>query len=111
VIGDRGVRLSGGERQRIVLARALLRRPSLLILDEATSSLDNENERKIQTAIEQLHGKMTIIIIAHRLSTIRKADQIVVLENGKIIEAGSYDELTLKPGGRLRSLLEAGEGN
>jgi ATP-binding cassette subfamily C protein len=111
VIGDRGVRLSGGERQRIVLARALLRRPSLLILDEATSSLDNENEQKIQTAIEQLHGKMTIIIIAHRLSTIRKADQIVVLENGRVIEAGTYDALTLKPGGRLRSLLEAGERN
>jgi ATP-binding cassette subfamily C protein len=111
VIGDRGVRLSGGERQRIVLARALLRRPSLLILDEATSSLDNENEHKIRTAIEQLHGKMTIIIIAHRLSTIRKADRIVVLENGRVIESGAYDELTLKPGGRLRSLLEAGEGN
>jgi ATP-binding cassette subfamily C protein len=111
VIGDRGIRLSGGERQRIVLARALLRRPSLLILDEATSSLDNENERKIQTAIEQLHGKMTIIIIAHRLSTIRKADQIVVLEKGRIIEAGTYGVLTLKPGGRLLSLLEAGEGN
>ncbi|MGD8401558.1 MAG: ABC transporter ATP-binding protein [Bacillota bacterium] len=105
VIGDRGVRLSGGERQRVVLARALLRRPALLILDEATSSLDNENERKIQEAIEALRGKMTIVVIAHRLSTIQNADRIVVLEDGKIIETGTYAALAAKEEGRLRSLI------
>lgn len=93
VVGDRGVHLSGGERQRIVLARALLRKPAVLILDEATSSLDNENERRIQQAIESLHGKLTIVIIAHRISTIQKADRIYVLEKGRIVEAGTYQSL------------------
>lgn len=93
VVGDRGVRLSGGERQRIVLARALLRKPSVLILDEATSSLDSENERQIQQAIESLHGKLTIVIIAHRLSTIKQADKIYVLERGCIVETGTYQSL------------------
>ena len=73
LIGDRGIRLSGGERQRLVLARAILRKPSILVLDEATSALDTENEAKIQKAIERLKGTMTIIVIAHRLSTIRNA--------------------------------------
>lgn len=82
VVGDRGVRLSGGERQRIVLARALLRKPSLLILDEATSSLDRENEKRIQKAIESLRGRLSILIITHRFSTIRNTDRIVVLEKG-----------------------------
>lgn len=93
VVGDRGVRLSGGERQRIVLARALLRQPSFLLLDEATSSLDNENERRIQQAIEGLHGKLTIVVIAHRVSTIKQADQIYVLENGCVVESGTYQTL------------------
>jgi ABC-type multidrug transport system fused ATPase/permease subunit len=93
LIGDRGVRLSGGERQRIVLARAILRKPSILILDEATSALDSENEAKIQEALEKLKGKMTIIVIAHRLSTIRNADQIIVLENGQIIQNGNFKKL------------------
>lgn len=93
VVGDRGVRLSGGERQRIVLARALLRKPSVLILDEATSSLDSENESRIQQAIDSLQGKMTIVVIAHRISTIRNADSIFVLENGRIVEQGSYNTL------------------
>lgn len=99
VIGDRGVKLSGGERQRLALARALLRRPSILVLDEATSALDTENERFIQEAIEQLHGQLTIILIAHRLSTVRAAEQIIVLENGHLVETGTWDELMAKPGG------------
>ncbi|KAB8133655.1 ABC transporter ATP-binding protein [Gracilibacillus oryzae] len=94
VIGDRGIKLSGGERQRIVLARAILRKPSVLVLDEATSALDTENESNIQEAIELLKGKMTIIVIAHRLSTIRDADQVVVLEDGRIIQQGKYKQLS-----------------
>ena len=83
LIGDRGIRLSGGERQRLVLARAILRKPSILVLDEATSALDVENEAKIQGAIERLKGTMTIIVIAHRLSTIRNADQVLVMGRGR----------------------------
>jgi len=85
VVGDRGVRLSGGERQRIVLARALLRKPALLILDEATSALDAVNEDKIRQALDRLKGEMTIIVIAHRLSTIRNADHVIVLERGRVV--------------------------
>nr|WP_246469457.1 ABC transporter ATP-binding protein [Cohnella nanjingensis] len=85
VVGDRGIRLSGGERQRLVLARAILRKPSILVLDEATSALDADNEARIQEAIDRLKGTMTIIVIAHRLSTIRGADQVVVLERGEAI--------------------------
>lgn len=98
VVGDRGVLLSGGERQRLALARALLRQPQLLILDEATSNLDSENEKRIMEAIEKLHGQITILIIAHRLSTIRNADKIYLLEQGSIIESGTWKELTSKPG-------------
>ncbi len=93
LIGDRGIRLSGGERQRIVLARAILRKPSVLILDEATSALDSENEAKVQEAIDRLKGKMTIIVIAHRLSTIRNAEQVIVLEEGRIVQKGDFHEL------------------
>lgn len=93
LIGDRGIRLSGGERQRIVLARAILRNPSILVLDEATSALDTENEAKIQVALDRLKGKMTIIVIAHRLSTIRNADQVVVLDQGRIIQKGEFGQL------------------
>jgi ATP-binding cassette subfamily C protein len=93
LIGDRGIRLSGGERQRIVLARAILRNPSILVLDEATSALDTENEEKIQQAIDRLKGRMTIVVIAHRLSTIRHADQVVVLDQGKIIQKGEFGQL------------------
>ncbi len=106
LIGDRGVRLSGGERQRLVLARAILRKPSVLILDEATSALDSENESKIQTALEKLKGKMTIIVIAHRLSTIKNADQVIVLDNGKIIQKGDFLELALNKKGLFNNLLE-----
>lgn len=93
VIGDRGVRLSGGERQRLALARALLRKPSLLIMDEATSNLDSENENKILKAIDNLHGEITILMIAHRISTIKNSDYIYLFENGKIIESGTWNEL------------------
>lgn len=106
-IGDRGVRISGGERQRLALARALLRRPEILILDEATSSLDTENQNRILTAIEQMHGKLTVVMIAHRLSTVRHADQIVVLERGHIVESGLYEELAQKNSGTFQSYLEA----
>lgn len=104
VVGDRGVRLSGGERQRVVLARALLRKPSVLILDEATSSLDAENEKRIQQALENLQGKMTIVVIAHRISTIRNADRILVLEQGKIVEQGRYESLMQNRSGRFHAL-------
>lgn len=105
VIGDRGVRLSGGERQRLVLARAILKRPSILVLDEATSALDSENERRIQEALEQLKGSMTIIVIAHRLSTIRHADQVIVMEQGRIIQQGGYQQLSQDQKGTFRQLL------
>ena len=105
LIGDRGIRLSGGERQRLVLARAILRKPSILVLDEATSALDTENEAKIQKAIEQLKGKMTIIVIAHRLSTIRNADQVIVLDQGKIIQKGAFSQLASEKRGMFSHLL------
>ena len=110
IVGDRGVRLSGGERQRIALARALVRRPRLLILDEATSSLDGENQRRIQAAIQRLHGEITIVIVAHRLSAVRHADQIVVMQNGQIVESGSYDELIALGGGQFADLVQAEAG-
>ncbi len=93
LVGERGIKLSGGQRQRIVLARVLARQPKLLILDEATSSLDNESENKIQEAIKGLHGKISILIIAHRLSTVMHSDKILVLNNGIIAEEGSPQEL------------------
>lgn len=105
LIGDRGIKLSGGERQRLVLARAILRKPSILILDEATSALDTENESKIQEAIDKLKGKMTVIVIAHRLSTIRNADQVVVLDQGEVIQKGQFNQLASEKRGVFSSLL------
>lgn len=107
IVGDRGVRLSGGERQRIALARALLRRPTLLILDEATSALDAENQQRIKQAIERLRGRMTIVTVAHRLSTIADADHVVVLESGRVAETGPFRQLAGRPDSRLSKLIQA----
>lgn len=104
IVGDRGTWLSGGQRQRIALARALLRKPELLILDEATSALDAESERLIQQAIDQLVDDTTILIVAHRLSTIARVDQVYVLQEGRIIEEGAFDLLSAKPGGVLNAM-------
>jgi subfamily B ATP-binding cassette protein MsbA len=103
VVGERGVKLSGGQRQRVAIARALLARPKILILDEATSSLDSESEAMIQDGLQTLRRSRTTFVIAHRLSTIRSADQILVIESGEIVERGTHAEL-LAAGGRYREL-------
>jgi subfamily B ATP-binding cassette protein MsbA len=98
VIGEKGVRLSGGERQRIAIARALLKNAPILILDEATSALDSESEALVQSALQNLMSGRTVVVIAHRLSTVRRADRIVVIENGAIADVGSHEELMQKLG-------------
>ena len=105
VVGDRGVRLSGGQRQRIALARALLRKPELLILDEATSSLDSESELLIQQSIEQVAQDTTILIVAHRLSTIAKADQVYVMRQGRVVEEGPFKVLSIKADSILNAMI------
>jgi subfamily B ATP-binding cassette protein MsbA len=98
MVGDRGVLLSGGQRQRISIARALLKNAPILILDEATSALDTESERIIQAALEELMSNRTTLVIAHRLSTVEKADRIVVMDAGRIVESGTHAELLARNG-------------
>jgi subfamily B ATP-binding cassette protein MsbA len=98
VVGDRGMRLSGGQRQRVAIARAILKDPPILLLDESTSSLDNESERLVQEALDRLKAGRTTIIVAHRLSTIRAADRIAVLDDGWLVELGTQDELLARDG-------------
>jgi subfamily B ATP-binding cassette protein MsbA len=112
MIGERGTRLSGGERQRLAIARALLKNAPILILDEATSSLDTESEAAVQAALANLMEGRTVLVIAHRLSTVRRADRIAVMEDGRITQMGSHDEL-LAQGGTYSRLyhLQFGEGD
>ena len=104
IIGEKGLKLSGGQRQRIAIARAILKNPPILILDEATSSLDTNSEREVQTAIDNLMRERTTVVIAHRLSTIKQSDLIIVLEDGKIVERGNHTSL-LKNNGLILSII------
>jgi subfamily B ATP-binding cassette protein MsbA len=109
VVGERGVRLSGGQRQRVAIARAILADPRILILDEATSSLDSESEALIQQGLAWLMKGRTTFVIAHRLSTIRRADQILVVEKGHVVERGTHAELHAA-GGRYREMYDRQQG-
>ncbi len=105
-IGDKGVRLSGGQKQRLFIARELYKNPELLILDEATSALDSESEQSIKDSIDQLRGKITVVIIAHRLSTIRDVDHIYVLDKGRVVEAGNYEDLVSSDSSKFAKMVE-----
>ncbi|HVY69605.1 MAG TPA: ATP-binding cassette domain-containing protein, partial [Verrucomicrobiae bacterium] len=104
IVGERGTMLSGGQRQRLAIARALVRDPRILILDEATSSLDTLSERQVQAALEDAVQGRTVLVIAHRLSTIRNADRIVVLDQGRVVEQGGWEEL-VAAGGAFAKLV------
>ena len=106
IVGERGIKLSGGQRQRVAIARAILKDPKILILDEATSSLDAESEKLVQIALDELMENRTTIIIAHRLATIRKVDTIYVINHGQIIESGSHRELSLIDDGLYANLIK-----
>ena len=110
VVGDRGVQLSGGQRQRIAIARAILKNPVILLLDEATSSLDSESEELVQKALHELMKNRTSLVIAHRLSTIRNADKIFVLQQGKIVEQGTHNELLSSSRGEYAKLIRLQTG-
>ena len=106
VVGDRGVRLSGGQRQRLFVARELFKQPNLLLLDEATSDLDTASEQHIQDSIDALQGEVTVVIIAHRLSTVKNADRVYVLDEGRVVETGTYEELRMREDGEFREMVE-----
>ncbi|MCV6605091.1 MAG: ATP-binding cassette domain-containing protein, partial [Porticoccaceae bacterium] len=103
-LGERGTRLSTGQRQQLVIARALAASPKILLLDEATANVDTETEQVVQQALQQLHGKVTLIMVAHRLSTIRQADRILVLSHGEIAEQGNHSQLMAIEDGLYQSM-------
>jgi subfamily B ATP-binding cassette protein MsbA len=109
VLGESGVRLSGGQRQRVAIARAIVRKPKVLILDEATSALDAESERAVTEALVEVMSERTTLLVAHRLTTAARADQILVLKSGEVVECGNHAEL-LARGGFYRALFEAFSG-
>ncbi|KAJ3193913.1 ATP-binding cassette, sub-B (MDR TAP), member 8 [Dinochytrium kinnereticum] len=105
-VGEKGMALSGGQKQRIAIARALIKNPKILIMDEATSALDAASENLVQDAMSRIVEGRTVITIAHRLSTIQQADVVVMIEGGKVVEVGGYDELVQREGGKFRTLVE-----